>query len=236
MPHDSDSFKPAATRTTYDGNKWHRHNTTDLFHEFGRSCAVSRKRSLSRRRIPNRTDSASPKCVQKGIPMGFDFIWKGNTNVPQPPTSPATGLDNAGNIFYVNSQSLPTAPSVWVPIGGGPGGGPIIQARLQAVNTTVPQSLTITAPASVMYAVSLFLETAGTFGSGHTVIATLVWGSPLAQHTITLTLPMDAGDTIIMETYPLLVAAGAPISISTAFGGGATADTYTISARLVQMP
>jgi hypothetical protein len=87
-----------------------------------------------------------------------------------------------------------------------------------------------------MYAVSLFMETAGTFGSGHTVIATIVWGSPLAQHTITLTLPMDAGDTVIMETYPLLVAAGAPITITTSYGGGATNDTYTISARLVQMP
>jgi hypothetical protein len=162
--------------------------------------------------------------------MGFDYVFEG----PPPqsvPQFPATGLDNGGNIFYVSSKS-----QGWVPIGGGVSGGPIIQARLQAINTTVPQSLTITAPASVMYAVSLFMETAGTFGTGHTLVATLVWGSPLAQHTITLTLPLDGGDTIIMETYPLLVAAGAPISISTAFGGGATADTYTISARLVQMP
>jgi hypothetical protein len=166
----------------------------------------------------------------------FNYIWNGLKSAPQPSAQPCLGLDYADSILYVASQPTPTSPSVWVPIGGGPNGGPVIQARLQAINTTVPQSLTITSLAAQMYAISLFMETAGGFGSGHAVVATLTWGSPLTTHTITLSLPMDGGDTTLLETYPLLVAAGAPITIQTEYSGGATNDPYTISARLVQMP
>ena len=152
-------------------------------------------------------------------------------NLPVP-NEAALAYDFVGGILWGSSPDT----GAWVPIGGGPNGGPVIQARLQVINTTVPQSLTVTSLADQMYAISLFMETAGGFGSGHTAVATLTWGSPLATHTITLSLPMDGGDTTLLETYPLLVAAGTPITIQTEYGGGATNDPYTISARLVQMP
>jgi hypothetical protein len=167
--------------------------------------------------------------------MSIDYIWNGLKSAPQPAAKPCLGLDYADSILYVASQPTPTSPSVWVPIGGGPNGGPVIEAGLQVVNATTPESVTITSLATTMYAVSLFLESAGTALSGHEVIATLTWGSPVTDHTITLTLPLDSAQ-VIMETYPLLVAANAPITIQSEYAGGATNDPYTISARLVVMP
>jgi hypothetical protein len=48
----------------------------------------------------------------KGINImaGIDYIWEGPKAQPTVPYSPATGLDNANNIFYVSSKATKTVP------------------------------------------------------------------------------------------------------------------------------
>jgi hypothetical protein len=171
---------------------------------------------------------------------GFNYIWSGLNAQPQPSASPSLGLDWSDSILYVSSRPSPSEPSVWIPIGGGPNGGPIIQASLQAINTTVPQSLTITAPTTIMYAVSISLESIGIGGTGHLIDATLSWTSPSGgsngtAHAIDLTLPLDSAQ-LVMETYPILTLANTSITMACTYAGGATDDEYTVSIRLVQMP
>jgi hypothetical protein len=115
------------------------------------------------------------------------------------------------------------------------GNVPVISERLQVLNATSAQSLVATAPATQMYAVSLYMSAAGTATAGHTVVATINYTCELGPETITVVLPLDV-DNIIMETYPLLCIGGTTVSFTTAYGGGATNDPYNISARLVQMP
>ena len=50
--------------------------------------------------------------------MSLDYIWEGINAKPTVPYSPATGLDNANNFFYVSSRATKTKPGVWVPVGG----------------------------------------------------------------------------------------------------------------------
>lgn len=52
--------------------------------------------------------------------MAIDYIWEGSKAMPSVPYSPATGLDNAQNIFYVSSRATKTQPGQWIPVGGGP--------------------------------------------------------------------------------------------------------------------
>jgi hypothetical protein len=163
--------------------------------------------------------------------MAFDYIVDGIPTIPVP-GKPALLVDNGGNVLYISSKS-----EGWVPIGGGPGGGPVIQASLQAINTSVVQTLTITAVATILYAVSIYMKAAGTGSAGHTVTATISYtaADDSSAQQVALILPLDSSN-VVMETYPLLVKGGTSISLATAYGGGATHDAYTISVRLVQMP
>lgn len=168
--------------------------------------------------------------------MAFEYIFTGGiASAYQPPSTPVLALDRPNNVLYISSNPTPTNPSVWVAVGGGVNGGPIIQAKLQVVGATTPQALTITSLATVMYAVSVNMEAVGTAGAGHSVVATLSWISPIAAHSLILTLPLDSAN-IVVETYPILTQAATAITLSTAYAGGATNDPYTISARLVEMP
>jgi hypothetical protein len=49
--------------------------------------------------------------------MAIDYIWEGQKAMPTVPYSPATGLDNANNIFYVSSRATKTQPGQWIPVG-----------------------------------------------------------------------------------------------------------------------
>lgn len=115
------------------------------------------------------------------------------------------------------------------------GNVPVISERLQALNATSAQSLVAVAPSTQMYTLTLYMSAAGTAAAGHTVVATLSYTCELGPETITVTLPLNVNN-IIMETYPLLCIGGTTVSLTTAYGGGATNDPYNISARLVQMP
>jgi hypothetical protein len=126
----------------------------------------------------------------------------------------------------------------WFVIGGGGSGvaSPIILVSEQFVNSTSPQSITITAVATQMYAVSIYMNTPGAGSAGQVVTSTISYtaadGSGLQN--ITLILPLDSAN-VVMETYPLLVLGGTPISISTAYGG-AYDPAYSIGASIVEMP
>ena len=87
-----------------------------------------------------------------------------------------------------------------------------------------------------MYAVSLYAETTGTAGSGHTVVANLIWTSPVGAHQQSVTLHLDGGISVVVETFPILCAARTPITMTFTYGGGATNDPYTYSVRIVEMP
>ena len=116
---------------------------------------------------------------------------------------------------------------------------PIIQARLDGVGITVVKTISITASPSInqLYAISLFEQSTGIGAAGHTLVTTITYTSPAVAgaQIVTITMPLDSANTV-METYPFYVVAGASLTLTTAYGGGATNDPYTITARLVQMP
>jgi hypothetical protein len=112
---------------------------------------------------------------------------------------------------------------------------PVISERLQALNVTTPQSVSLTVTFTQMVAISMYLSSAGTGAAGHEVIVTVDYTCELGPEVISIALPLD-NRTIIMETYPLLCLAGTTITLSTAYAGGATNDPYNIDVRLVQMP
>jgi hypothetical protein len=112
---------------------------------------------------------------------------------------------------------------------------PVISERLQLLNTTTEQSVSLTPLTTDMVAISMYLSSAGTGASGHQLIVTINYTCELGPEVITVTLPLDSR-TIIMETYPLLCIGGTTITLSTAYAGGATDDPYNLDVRLVQMP
>ena len=119
---------------------------------------------------------------------------------------------------------------------GGGTGVPVVQAALTAVNTTVPHTITETAALTTLYAISLFMQALGTGGAGDTITVTINYVSPASPTPLTITILMHLDSAnVVMETYPLLVAAGTTISMSSAYGG-AYADPYTLSCKLVEMP
>jgi hypothetical protein len=113
---------------------------------------------------------------------------------------------------------------------------PVILASEQFVNTTSTQSISITAAATQMYALSIYMNTKGLGLAGQTVTATISYtaadGSGL--QIISLILPLNTAN-VVMETYPLLALGGTAISITTAYAG-AYNPVYTIGASIVQMP
>jgi hypothetical protein len=115
------------------------------------------------------------------------------------------------------------------------GSVPVISERLQTLNATTAQSVSLTVPTTQMVAVSMYLSSAGTGATGHEVLVTISYTCELGPEVITVALPTDAR-TIIMETYPLLCLAGTNVTLSTAYAGGATNDPYNLDVRLVQMP
>jgi hypothetical protein len=114
---------------------------------------------------------------------------------------------------------------------------PTISNEIQVTDSTVPQSISLTSPATQLYTVSLYMQSAGTAAAGHQVICTISYTSPRGPtaETIVVVLLLDVVE-VVMETYPLMVLGGTTITLSTAYAGGATNDPYTISARVVQMP
>jgi hypothetical protein len=131
------------------------------------------------------------------------------------------------NNFVLIDAIFPSGPGVF--------GVPVVQASLQVVNTTLPQTVTITAAKTTLYTVSIYMKALGTGGAGTTYTKTLTYtaadGSGV-QH-ITLILPLDSSN-VVMETYPILALAGTPVSTTGVFSG--TPAPYTLSERIVQMP
>lgn len=141
--------------------------------------------------------------------------------------------DSSLSLYNLSTQIANFTKSGLVVVGG----VPVISTGLDLVNTTAIQTITATAAILAIYSVSLFMKAIGNGGSGHTLTANLTYTTPddAVMQTITLILHLDAAN-IVIETYPLLCKAGTPITITTAYGGGAVNDPYTLSFRLVQMP
>jgi hypothetical protein len=113
---------------------------------------------------------------------------------------------------------------------------PIIQASLDGTFTS-PQTLSITAPLTVLYALSINMKSAGMAAAGHTYIKTVTYTSAdgTGVQTINLVLHLDESE-VVMETYPLFALGGTPISSVGTYGGGAVNDAFSLSERIVQMP
>lgn len=122
-------------------------------------------------------------------------------------------------------------------VGGPTPAVPTVTASVQAVNTSVPQNVSITAPAGVgtMYAISLYLAAIGTGSPGSTYATNISYiaANGAGTQVITLILPLDSAN-VVMETYPILVLGGSTVTSVGTFTGPASA--YTISERIVSMP
>ena len=113
---------------------------------------------------------------------------------------------------------------------------PVIQASLDGTFTS-PQTLSITAPLTVLYALSVNMKSAGIAAAGHTYVKTVTYTSAdgTGIQMITLILHLDRPE-VVMETYPLFALGGTPISSTGTYGGGAINDAFSLSERIVQMP
>lgn len=157
------------------------------------------------------------------------------TPVPYYPSSETPNLNlSTRDVASEMANNLVILDALF-PSGGG-SGVPVVQSKVLAVNTTLPQNISETAALTTLYAISLFMQSLGTGGAGDTVTVTISYISPAGPTPLTITVTMHLDSVnVVMETYPLLVAAGTTISLSSAYGG-AYADPYTISAKLVEMP
>jgi hypothetical protein len=187
---------------------------------------------------------------------------EGFQNGPQPALNPANiyTQDMAGNPITPSTGLTPYYPSSETPnlqlstrdmaselannfciidsllVGYAPGANvPVISQKLQVLNATTVQSLSLTLPSTQLVQVSLYASSAGTGGAGHVVVITINYTCELGPETITVSMPLDSRN-IIMETYPLLCLSGTTVTLITAYAGGATNDPYNIDVRLVQMP
>jgi hypothetical protein len=113
----------------------------------------------------------------------------------------------------------------------------IVQGKSSGVQFTsvAGTGISLTAAPSVMYALSLYLESDGSGASGHTISFTFSWTSPVEARSQSVTLPLDTA-SVVVETFPLLCAANTAITGVFSYGGGATDDPFTYSLRIVQMP
>jgi len=156
------------------------------------------------------------------------------TPVPYYPSSETPNLSLSTRDVAAEMANNLVILDTLFPTGGGLG-VPIIQATAQVVNSLTPTTLSITAPKTALYAVSIYMKALGTGGAGTTYTKTLTYtaadGSGV-QH-ITLILPLDSSN-VVMETYPILALAGAPVSTTGVFSGAPA--PYTLSERIVQMP
>ncbi len=167
--------------------------------------------------------------------MSIDYIGNGAPTLPVPPRG-ALYYDQVDGILYGSVPGL----GEWFVIGGGSVSPavPIIEAGSQGVQaTSVPAELTITAGAIHMYTVSLYMSCVGTASAGHMMTATLAWTTPVGNWSVPTALHLDGGShTFVMETFPLIASANTPITMTFAYGGGATNDPFDYSVRIVQMP
>ena len=153
---------------------------------------------------------------------------------PIPTLGTPFDLSSTGGLISSNGSIIVTPFGLNVDLTTG-ASVPVIQAEFQGVNVTVPRSITLTSPATQMYAISLYVSCPGTGAAGHTLVITINYTGELGPETITLDMALDT-PSVMMETYPLMVIGGSPVTMSSSYAGGATNDPYNISCRIVQMP
>jgi len=143
---------------------------------------------------------------------------------------------------FVNGSLYGSQPGsgTWAFIAGTSAAGvpatPVVEARLQAVNTTIPQSLSFLTTTTQMYDLSIYLKSTGGGISGSTYTKTVSYTAADGSgvQTIVIVLHLDVAN-VIMETYPLLALANTTISTVGVYSAGAAGTPYTIAERIVAM-
>lgn len=159
----------------------------------------------------------------------------GNTLAPTASPVPYYPSDETPNLQLSTEDMSSTVANNFVILDSTLASVPVISQRIQTLNTTTPEAVSLTLSTTQMVTVSMYASAAGTGATGHEVIITLNYTCELGPEVISITLPLDSR-TIMMETYPLLCLGGTTVTLSTAYAGGATNDPYNFDARLVQMP
>jgi hypothetical protein len=164
----------------------------------------------------------------------IDYIGEGAPKIPVPPNG-ALYYDKANGSLY---GALP-AVGEWAILGGSAllSNTPLVEAEVIGIKATTPQELSLLAPTTGLYAISIYMKAVGSAASGHTYTKTLTYTAADGSgvQTVTLILPLDTAN-VVMETYPLLVLGGTTISTVGAYGGGATNDPFTLAETITQMP
>jgi len=161
---------------------------------------------------------------------------EGSGNVP--PQAFTQWNDPQGNkLIALNRDGTISCQGIILPstVAQGSDVVPVISERLQVLNATSAQTVSLTVPSTQMVQLSLYASAAGTGGSGHSVTIAINYTCELGAEVITVALPLDSRN-IVMETYPLLCLTGTTVTLSTTYTGGATNDPYNLDVRLVQMP
>lgn len=114
---------------------------------------------------------------------------------------------------------------------------PLIVNATQLANVNTPQSLSLIAPAAptgVFYEVPIYLNSRGDGAVGSSATSTLTWtGLSGAVHTAVLIVAGDVASAAQLETFPILVLGGSPISVVTTFA--TTPFHYDIAVRILAL-
>ncbi len=160
----------------------------------------------------------------------------GNTVVQTPVAAPYyPGATETPNLQLTLTNIPVNVAENMVLIDAAIGVVPIIQPKLQIIDTNVPQTVSIVVPttANTMYDVPVYLSSRGDGAGGTTVTATLTW---TGVDGITNTVVLVASGTtsnVELEEFPILALAGSTVTVSTAFNS--TAFHYDVSARFIQL-
>lgn len=121
---------------------------------------------------------------------------------------------------------------------------PLIQGQLDAVDVSTAKSLSIVAPISTLYMVTVYIvsATAGEGANTENVNLTYTDASGAGSITIEIGAIVDSGDGFNHAgagetiTTPIFAAQGTTITVATVLKSGSTAFSYDVSMRVVQMP
>ena len=165
-------------------------------------------------------------------------------NLPVP-NEAALAYDFVGGVLWGSSPDT----GAWIPLGGGAGGGPIIQASDTQLNSIAPTTVSFELPITTMYQATLYYGPSGTSGTNEeTWVPTITWTDPTGNQLVagpngpTIVLgdavagsPPDGGPNF-MQSYsiPFLCLGGTPIVITGEYTG--TPFPMNIAIRIVAMP
>lgn len=159
----------------------------------------------------------------------------GNPQVPSTSPTPYYPSAETPNLQLSTDDMSSTIANNFVILDAVTAAVPILQASLQVINSVTPQTASITAAATTLYTVSIYMKALGTGGAGTTYTKTITYTAADGSgvQSINLVLPLNSPN-VVMETYPILALGGTAISATGVFSGAPS--PYTLSERIVEMP